>query len=453
MKTRRVKPRFNRLVSLFLMAGIAAVLSTGCFFPNRGGGDPGLLGTYNPPLVAGGLIITKGTDGVTSVLSEVFTVPSADFSDTGVVTGDSLVILNGTTAGNYTITEIGKNTLTLEGLGPQGRESGLAYEVRGRRVYFAGIDGYIYALGETVLSREVELLGDTTVFGSAQADGFLYAIDQVTGMPKQESKLGWRRPDGTEQGLPPLVAAPVLERASNKLLVGSEDGFLYAYNAVTGEELWRFGTGDKVWSTPVVRDGVVYFGSHDKMIYAVFLDSGEKKWEFPTGGVVAARPLLFRDQVVVGSFDRNLYSLNTRDGTLRWKVEGSNWFWAGAVTDGRTIFAPSMDGNIYAVDGSGRVLWMHDVGESIVSTPVMLPEGLVVAARAGTMTVLDPTPQDIGLSRVLYSPSVRDADITAPLFANGSSVFVGANDSTVTRVDVVSQKLIWCIDTKDTICN
>ena len=84
------------------------------------------------------------------------------------------------------------------------------------------------------------------------------------------------------------------------------------------------------------------------------------------------------------------------DGTLRWMVEGRNWFWAGAVTDGRTIFAPSMDGNIYAVDGSGRVLWMHDVGASIVSTPVMLPEGLVVAARDGTMTV-DTTKLDAAL--------------------------------------------------------
>jgi len=449
----QVRQSSNRLFGLLLIAGIVAVFSAGCFLPNRGGGDPGLIGGYNPPLVAGGLIITKGTDGVTSILSDVFTVPSADFSTMGIVTGDVLAVLNGSTRGSYTITDIAKNTLTAEGLAPTAREPGLAFEVRGRRVYFAGIDGYIYALGESVLTREVEISGETTVFGSAQADGFLYAIDQLTGMPKQQSKLGWRRPEGTDQPLSPLVASPVLEHASNTLLVGSEDGNLYAYDAITGEERWRFETGDKVWSTPVVRDGVVYFGSHDKMIYAVFLDSGEKKWEFATGGVVAGRPLLFRDQVVVGSFDRNLYSLSTRDGTLRWKVEGTNWFWAGAVTDGRTIFAPSMDGNIYAVDGSGRLLWKHHVGASIVSTPVMLPEGLVVAGRDGTITVLDPSPQDIGMNRVLYSPSLRDADITAPLFANGSSVFVGANDSTVTRVDVVSQKLIWCIGTKDGICD
>ena len=456
-----MKPRWNRLLGLFLMAGIVAVFASSCTFLQRGGNDPGLKGAYNPPLVAGGLVITKGSDGVTSILSDVFTVPSADFSQTGVVTGDVLAILNGRNLGRYTIKNIEKNTLTVEGLASQSREAGLAYEVRGRRIFFAAIDGYIYALGETVLSKEAELLqagglaapGDTTVFGSALADGFLYAVDPLTRTPKRQSKIGWRRPEGEDQDLLPLVAAPVLERASNTLLVASEDGNLYAYNAVTGEELWRFGTGGKIWSTPVVRDGVAYFGSHDKSVYAVFLNSGEKKWEFATGGVVAARPLLFRDQVIIGSFDQNLYSLNALDGSRRWQVQGSNWFWAGAVTDGRTIFAPSMDGNIYAVDSRGTVLWKHQVGSSIVSTPVVLPEGLVVAGKDGTITVLDTTTQDIGLDRVLYSPSPRDADVTAPLFASGSSVFVGANDSTVTRVDVVSQKLIWCIHTEDAICN
>ena len=231
------------------MAGIIAVFASGCtFLPQRGGGDLGLKGGYNPPLAAGGLIITKGNDGVTEILSDQFTVPSADFSKTGVVTGDVLVILAGSNRGQYTINEISKITLVVEGLGSQTREPGLAYEVRGSRIYFSGIDGYVYALGGTVLTKEAELLqagglaapGDTTVFGSAEPDGFIYAIDPLTLSPKQESKLGWRRPEGKDRTLLPLVAAPVLDRASNTLLVGSEDGNLYAYDAVTGEERSRF---------------------------------------------------------------------------------------------------------------------------------------------------------------------------------------------------------------------
>ena len=153
MKPALGKTRWNRLLGLLLMAGIAAVFAGGCFFPGRGG-DPGLKGGYNPPLAAGGLVITKGNDGVTEILSDEFIVPSADFSETGVVMGDVLILLNGSNRGQYTIKEITKSSLVVEGLRSQAREPGLAYEVRGSRIYFSGIDGYVYALGGTVLSEE-----------------------------------------------------------------------------------------------------------------------------------------------------------------------------------------------------------------------------------------------------------------------------------------------------------
>ena len=50
---------------------------------------------------------------------------------------------------------------------------------------------------------------------------------------------------------------------------GSEDGFLYALDSASGEELWRVRARDRVRSSPVVVDGVVYFGSHDGRLYAV----------------------------------------------------------------------------------------------------------------------------------------------------------------------------------------
>ncbi|MCH8349839.1 MAG: PQQ-binding-like beta-propeller repeat protein, partial [Chloroflexi bacterium] len=40
-------------------------------------------------------------------------------------------------------------------------------------------------------------------------------------------------------------------------------------DAATGQEKWRFETGDRVSSSPAVVDGVVYFGSDDGHLYAV----------------------------------------------------------------------------------------------------------------------------------------------------------------------------------------
>ena len=100
-----------------------------------------------------------------------------------------------------------------------------------------------------------------------------------------------------------------MDPESNAVVVGSEDGRLYAYDAKTGEprDGFPFRAEDKIWSTPVIKDGVVYFGSHDKHIYAVSLADGTLKWKFLTGGTVAGRPLLFRDMVIVGSFDHPFF--------------------------------------------------------------------------------------------------------------------------------------------------
>ena len=449
----------TRAAAALALAAAGLLVLAGCFPQAQ---DNGLGGGYQPPLIVDGLTVVRDNDGDIAIGSEGFTDRNARFDDAGVLTGDVLVIESGFSQGEYPITQVSRNIVTATGLNPPSRESGVAYKINGRRIYFSGIDGYLYALGEHPLAQEAELLqfsgieggGEPAVLGTPEADGFLYAVHPGTRSAKQEAKIGWRRPERAPIVQIELVSAPVLDRASNTVVVGSEDGNLYAYDAITGQprDGFPFQTGDKIWSTPVIRDGVVYFGSHDKNVYAVLLNSGEEKWKTATGGVVAARPLLFRDQVIVGSFDRKLYSFDIRDGRPRVLVEGKNWFWAGAVTDGSTIFAPSMDGNIYALDRGGNLLWTHDMGSPIVSTPVLTPEGLVVAGKNGTINVLDTTNREIGLQREIYSPTLRRRDILAPLHSAGSSIFVGATDSTVSRLDLASQNEIWCFHTEELQC-
>ena len=282
------------------------------------------------------------------------------------------------------------------------------------------------------------VIGESLVFASSTADdedGFLYALEKE-GL--QLGDKGWRIQVGPE--LNPLIAGPALWISPGGdrqvVLVGSEDGSLYAYDAnprdpagqLTDPLLWSFATGGEIWSTPVIREGTAYFGSHDQNVYAVYLDEGREtreKWRFATGGTVASRPLLFRDMVIVGSFDKKLYALSADDGTLRWTFEGDNWFWAGAVADENTIFAPSMDGNVYALDAGGNLMWKHQMGSSIVSTPVLTTGGLVVAGKNGKISLLDMDPAPLAQSQQISFFALRDTEVKAPL-----SMWVTPNPST-----------------------
>lgn len=273
----------------------------------------------------------------------------------------------------------------------------------------------------------------------AAESGYVYALDPENG---SVSERGWRRPLGQAENLDPLVGGPAYEPVNRLVLVPSEDGSLYSYDAETGAQVWEpFETGDKIWSTPVVAnlEGIpaIYFGSHDGNVYAVNANDGSELWRFQTGGVVAGKPLLLGRMIIVGSFDRKLYALDAFDGSKLWEFQGGNWFWAGPVTNGSTIFAPNMDGRIYALDRSGVLQWQFDAGAEIVSSPALVPEGLVVANRYGDLILLD-VARGAG-RRELHRLTLGDAEIKAPLVAQGNTVYVGSDDGSARRVEVHEQ--------------
>ncbi len=338
----------------------------------------------------------------------------------------------------------------LNDLGPEGVSTRWVSAVGGE-------DGFLGSYNNPAVGRYVYVSG---------IDGFLYAIDtSATGGPPQTV---WRRPQIEDDEMVPLVGSPALDEAGGIVAVGSEDGGLYAYNALTGEGLhWSpFVTEGEIWSTPVIRNGVAYFGSQDGNVYAVSLQTGELIWQFETGAAVVASPLIHRTTLVVGSFDRQLYGIGLNDGQLRWQFSSDNWWWATPVASGRAIYAPSMDGNVYALDENGVLLWQYDLGEPIVSSPVLLERGIVVSTVNGKLSVLRATEQSHGAAQEIASLRVGDAEVKARLASppdrveNGlpiaaDSVYVGSDDGKVRRVQVLSGiNILWCYDTSEqTGCN
>ena len=344
-------------------------------------------------------------------------------------------------------------------------------------VYATTLTGQVYALDDFgvdgVSTRWISALGSEEGFGGAYGspavgrylyvsgiDGFLYAFDGSGGAGAVQ--VAWRQPQFESEDMPPVVGGPGLDEAGGIIAVGSEDGGLYAYNALTGESLhWSpFRTDGKVWSTPVLRNGVAYFGSQDGSVYAVSLETGALVWRFDTGGAVVATPLVHKNLLIVGSFDRKLYALGLNDGQPRWQVEAENWWWATPVSSGRAIYAASMDGNVYAVDDNGVLLWKYDMGAPIVANPVLVERGIVIASREGRVVLLRASASAQETPQEMASYSIRDGEIKAPLVKSGTIgfgganeqevVYVGTDDGKVRRLQVLSGFMPhWCYDTQD----
>src|SRR5690348_655921 len=59
------------------------------------------------------------------------------------------------------------------------------------------------------------------------------------------------------------------------------DGCLYAFDAKTGRERWRFQTGAAIHSTPSISESLVFTGSDDGALYALDRSSGRQVWKTP----------------------------------------------------------------------------------------------------------------------------------------------------------------------------
>jgi len=96
---------------------------------------------------------------------------------------------------------------------------------------------------------------------------------------------------------------------------------------------WKFPIGDRVISSPVFKDNLIYFGGDDGNVYAVDAATGNQIWKRATNGPVPATPAIADGTLYVGSYDGKFYAFNAQTGSLKWKfaTEGERRFEAKGI--------------------------------------------------------------------------------------------------------------------------
>lgn len=319
-------------------------------------------------------------------------------------------------------------------------------------VYVGARDGLILALdgssGDTLWSFELRGEEDRrAVYGTPTLhEGALY-VGGYDGM-LYVLTLDGRDLDELEVGAgDPIVGSPVI--ADDTVLIGSSDGHLYAYEIardgpdVTLIERWRVNTGGKVWSTPSVADGIVYFGSLDRKLYAVNLSDGSPAWPqpFEARGAIVARPVVDGGLVYVGAFDSVFYAVDAATGLEAARFEGaSGWFWAGAVASGGVVFAPSLDGSLYALSADRlNPVWPEPLrtGGPIVGSPAIAGDRIAVPSLDNKVaTVHSVRVSDGDASEQCSFGSKNSTQIKASLTSREGYLYVAATDRSIRKLEL-----------------
>jgi outer membrane protein assembly factor BamB len=83
-------------------------------------------------------------------------------------------------------------------------------------------------------------------------------------------------------------------------------------NRTDGKELWSLSTRGRVDSSPVVATDKVVVGSDDGRIYLVNLADGKELWSYEIGQAVESSPAVADGRFVVGSNDGGIYCFGTK---------------------------------------------------------------------------------------------------------------------------------------------
>jgi outer membrane protein assembly factor BamB len=186
---------------------------------------------------------------------------------------------------------------------------------------------------------------------------------------------------------------------------GTDEGFLVALRADTGEEVWRVELPGAVAAAPAVGGGLVVGVSLDRStgattVMAVDAETGEESWRFTTPPATpGATPAVVGDSAVfVGMGDARVHAFELETGAERWAAR------ARAAALGTLVFftpeqIPALAGDPLVGDlahlalfdaGTGEEEWVFRFpGLLATSSPAVVGGSAVVGDGAGTLSAVD----------------------------------------------------------------
>ncbi|ELR70244.1 protein kinase [Fulvivirga imtechensis AK7] len=210
--------------------------------------------------------------------------------------------------------------------------------------------------------------------------------------------------------------------------------FLCYSLAATGQTpslKWKFKTGDKVISSPVVYNDLIYFGSEDGNFYAVDLE-GNEKWRLHTAGKIRSKAII-AEGILFFESGNIFYALNPASGKKLWIYDPADTLYAnqidpyddkrpsGTLHEG-IIYVGSSSGTLYGFDtktGKIRLKINTDNASPIRSTPIVQDNRLYFGDWNGVVYC-----RDLKQDKYLWKKKTYSFDKPYSTFGGIASEFV-----------------------------
>jgi len=211
----------------------------------------------------------------------------------------------------------------------------------------------------------------------------------VSALRADSGNVAWQYPEKTSaQRL--FYAEPVL--VGEQLIVVDYDRKLTSLNAQTGAETWQFdGAGGRYIDSPAVVNNLIIAPNTDHSIYALDL-SGNLVWSFEADHALWARPATDGETIFFPSMDRYLYALDAATGKLKWKSELKTSAVSRPLLDNGVVYLGNLEGTFFAFNAAdGKLIWEQKVGGGVWAKPILYEGNLYFGDQSGRINILSST--------------------------------------------------------------
>ena len=229
---------------------------------------------------------------------------------------------------------------------------------------------------------------------------------------KRSGEVAWRAIGPGEQVLHGQWSSPVAADVNGRIqvLFGGGDGWLRAYDAASGHEVWRFDGNPKdarwlprpgvlsrssIIASPVFADGRVFVamgqspghGTGPSLIHAISpngqgdVTGSRLLWTSREVGRVVGTPIAKEGLLYVGDLGGTIHCLDAATGAHVWKHETNEAIWGSLLLAGDRLYVGNVGGSM-SVLRAGRqkqLLGQIEMNASLYSPPAPAGDALYVA--------------------------------------------------------------------------
>jgi outer membrane protein assembly factor BamB len=177
--------------------------------------------------------------------------------------------------------------------------------------------------------------------------------------------------------------------AEGSVVVNSSDLSTYCLEAANGAVRWQrhllsgfacgqgrvhteqIAGGAYFQSKPTAVDGKVFFGTPSRFVYALDADTGAEIWRFELGAAVSGAPEYGGGCIFIGQQggESDFYCLNAETGVPVWS-QAVGWVWGSACVDRGQVFVPEIEGWANCLDAvTGAIRWRYRTEKSLCTEP------------------------------------------------------------------------------------